>query len=414
MYLLTIGVGFRRKTFRQCEVSTDWARALFLLRDSLRERFGRITVAAPEHGDDTGAWQQVTTCIDEPEDGIRFVSLGNAEWRARNFWRAYPGIRRTCDQLAQESDIVHCGINNLWQPYSLLGFASGKRMDRTTVFFLDGDVVERLRDLNRDAGPAQHLQDALYSAIYIRTAKWAVAHADLSLLKGRLLHERYGKDAKNAKDFFDTSFTNDDIIRPSDVERKCEALRRGEPLRCLSLGRLVDYKGIDHSLRAVAEANRQGARVQLDVIGDGPARAGLETLARQLEMGDTVRFLGPRAYGNELLRDVRQYHLLLFTSVVEETPRSLFDGMAAGCGLLAFDIPFTRQVIEQCRHGAVVTRGQHGELAARLVELNHARDVLTGWVDRAAKVAEEHSAEVWYQRRAAWTFEAFEKRRRRS
>jgi glycosyltransferase involved in cell wall biosynthesis len=56
-------------------------------------------------------------------------------------------------------------------------------------------------------------------------------------------------------------------------------------------GRLVPEKGVDLLIRAVAAI---GVPAALYVVGAGPSRPALESLARDLGIGDAVRFLGPR------------------------------------------------------------------------------------------------------------------------
>jgi glycosyltransferase involved in cell wall biosynthesis len=410
MYTKTTGVPFRRKGGTQCEVAGDWAQALFLLRDSFRGRFGPLTIAAPELPPGDGPiTEQITVTMSEVEDGIRFVSLGSTTWRTRQFWGSYRRIRKQCEQLAAESDVLHAGINNLWQPYSLVGFNAARRKDKTTVFVLDGDEIQRMRDLHGTDPLRLRVRHAGYCAVYARVAAKAVARADLALLKGQQLHQRYGRWARNAKDFFDTSFHDSDIVPAAELERKCSATLAGGPVRCLSLGRLVGYKGVDHTLRAIAAAVGAGADVRLDVIGDGPALGELSALATTLGIRERVEFKGARPYGPALLREIAQSHVLLFTSTAEETPRSLFDGLAGGCALLAFDLPFTRQVVAQLGHGALVERGKHIELAGLIQSIDRDRPRLVGWMKTAAKRAREQSVEVWYERRAQWTIEAYER-----
>jgi glycosyltransferase involved in cell wall biosynthesis len=410
MYTKTTGVPFRRKGGTQCEVAGDWAQALCLLRDSFRGRFGPLTIAAPELPPGEGPiTEQITVTMSEVEDGIRFVSLGSTTWKARQFWGSYWRMRKQCEQLAAESDVLHAGINDLWQPYSLLGFNAARRKGTTTVFVLDGDEIQRIRDLSGADPLPVRLRHAGYCAIYAQVAARAVARADLALLKGHQLHRRYGRWARNAKDFFDTSFHESDILSAAELERKCSAALAGGPVRCLSLGRLVGYKGVDHTLRAIAAAVAAGADVRLDVIGDGPARTELTALANALGIRERVEFKGARPYGPALLRELAQSHVLLFTSMAEETPRSLFDGLAGGCALLAFDLPFTRQVVGQLGHGALVARGQHVELAQQLLSLDRERARLVTWMKTAAARAREQSVEVWYERRAQWTIEAHER-----
>jgi glycosyltransferase involved in cell wall biosynthesis len=58
------------------------------------------------------------------------------------------------------------------------------------------------------------------------------------------------------------------------------------------VGRLIEEKGVDVAIRAVAEARGQGSNVRLEVIGDGPDRPVLEELARRKLPGSACTFVG--------------------------------------------------------------------------------------------------------------------------
>jgi len=65
---------------------------------------------------------------------------------------------------------------------------------------------------------------------------------------------------------------------------------RGDgPLRLLTVGRLVEKKGVADALRAIAAAR---ARCEYVIAGDGPLRASLEMLAGELGLAGCVRFEG--------------------------------------------------------------------------------------------------------------------------
>jgi class 3 adenylate cyclase len=57
----------------------------------------------------------------------------------------------------------------------------------------------------------------------------------------------------------------------------------------------------------------------------------------------------------------------------------------------------------------VVDRGDDAQLASRLEEVARDRSRLVAWMDAAARRAPDHAAEIWYRRRAEWTFEAHER-----
>jgi glycosyltransferase involved in cell wall biosynthesis len=88
---------------------------------------------------------------------------------------------------------------------------------------------------------------------------------------------------------------------PTDAER-AEA-RRALGLEtndavAVCVGSLVSEKGVDIALRALAKARSQGAgRLRLLIVGDGPERQALQTLAAALEVEPACRFLGWRDPG---------------------------------------------------------------------------------------------------------------------
>ena len=61
-----------------------------------------------------------------------------------------------------------------------------------------------------------------------------------------------------------------------------------EPSRILYAGNLVPSKGVDVLLRAVAELGRREVPCRLKVLGNGPAKADLEALARELGIAPRV------------------------------------------------------------------------------------------------------------------------------
>lgn len=63
-------------------------------------------------------------------------------------------------------------------------------------------------------------------------------------------------------------------------------------MELLCLGRLVEDKGFDIALRALAEIRTRFPGVHLTIAGDGPQRAALEELACTLELNGHVSFAG--------------------------------------------------------------------------------------------------------------------------
>lgn len=175
------------------------------------------------------------------------------------------------------------------------------------------------------------------------------------------------------------------------------------PLRACYFGRLVDYKGVDYMLRAIAAAVRDGAKVQFDIFGSGEAEPSLRALQIELGLQDVVRFHGPRPYGVEFLTELANYHLLLAAPLSEDTPRSAMDAQAIGMGVLAFDTYYYAEIAAQGAGVTVVPWPDIQAMAKAITRLgaNRAELVLLG--ERGIAFAAANTQEQWLERRAAWT-----------
>jgi colanic acid/amylovoran biosynthesis glycosyltransferase len=109
----------------------------------------------------------------------------------------------------------------------------------------------------------------------------------------------------------------------------------GERVRLLSMCRLVEKKGLEYGMRAFARVATLGAGFEWHIAGDGPLRASLEDLARELGVQDRVTFHGPvtRARALELLAHA---HACLAPSVTarngdqEGLPVTIVESTACG------------------------------------------------------------------------------------
>jgi glycosyltransferase involved in cell wall biosynthesis len=129
---------------------------------------------------------------------------------------------------------------------------------------------------------------------------------------------------------------------PADVRRRARVLNHalfteipavsvGERGRhCLFVGALESRKGARLALHALAHASPQ---VKLQIVGDGPDRSGLESLARRLGLSSRVRFLG-RVPRSEVLRLSGEAAAVVFTGLREEGGIALAEAMLMGAPVI--------------------------------------------------------------------------------
>jgi len=108
-----------------------------------------------------------------------------------------------------------------------------------------------------------------------------------------------------------------------------------EPVRIITVARLVEIKGHEYVLRALARPQAGHLRIRYDIVGDGPLRGKLESLVTELGLQDVVTLHGARdgAFIEDLMACA---HLGLLASVNIEGDaegQGLFLQEAQACGL---------------------------------------------------------------------------------
>jgi len=103
------------------------------------------------------------------------------------------------------------------------------------------------------------------------------------------------------------------------------------------LGRLVDDKGVDLLLQALARVRVRGSKPRLTIIGRGPEESALRQLSSQLGLDAQVEFVG-QASGADLVELLNRHRVLVVPSRWRE-PFGLvaLEGMACGCVPLVAD-----------------------------------------------------------------------------
>jgi colanic acid/amylovoran biosynthesis glycosyltransferase len=153
--------------------------------------------------------------------------------------------------------------------------------------------------------------------------------------------------------------------------------RRYEPdkvLRLLTVGRLVEKKGVEYALRAVALLAESGIPVHYDVVGDGELREGLEGLASRLGISDRVSFRGWQDQ-HAVIRHMARNDVLLVPSVTtadgdqEGIPVTLMEAMASGMLVVATDHSGIPELVKSGQSGILVPERDAEGLASALENL---------------------------------------------
>jgi colanic acid/amylovoran biosynthesis glycosyltransferase len=150
--------------------------------------------------------------------------------------------------------------------------------------------------------------------------------------------------------------------------------KTNEPVRLLTVARLVEKKGVEFSIRAVAQVLARHPDLRYDIVGAGPLREQLQGLIDELGVGAAIRLLGPKspAEVRQLFADA---HLFVLASVTaadgdkEGLPVALLEAQASGLPVVCTRHSGSPEAIVEGQSGFLVPERDAEALAERITYL---------------------------------------------
>lgn len=111
-------------------------------------------------------------------------------------------------------------------------------------------------------------------------------------------------------------------------------------VRIATTGRLVEKKGIEYCIRAIAKVSQIHPNIEFNIIGDGPLKVNFEKLIEELNIGHAVKLLGWKQH-QEIAEILNTCHLFLAPSVTaadgnQDAPvNTLKEAMAMGLPVIS-------------------------------------------------------------------------------
>lgn len=238
-------------------------------------------------------------------------------------------------------------------------------------------------------------QIAMYAAALANVPFTVMAHANDIFERGLLLPQKARRSAKfltisefNRQYLLSCGLSEDKlaVVRCGvsfNIYGDSQALVRDDGVfRLGSLGRLVEKKGFDVLIRALAQLRSLGYAVNLSIAGDGPLRSELEILVGGLGLGDAVEFIG--ALSHQQVADwMRQLDGFVLACKVDANgdmdgiPVVLMEAMSQAVPVISTKLTGIPELILDGLTGLLAVPGDHASLANKIEELINCQDRLS-------------------------------------
>ncbi len=140
------------------------------------------------------------------------------------------------------------------------------------------------------------------------------------------------------------------------------------------VGRLVEKKGVEYLLRAMAVLVARYPNLSLTVVGDGPDEKALRALTGELRLDQNISFVGSKLNA-ELPALLRSAKIFVMPSIVAKSGDQeglglvAVEAMGCGCAVVATDLPAIRDTVQHRKTGLIARAADADDLAASIETL---------------------------------------------
>lgn len=260
--------------------------------------------------------------------------------RARNAWALAPrlralGVRHIHVHFANRATHTAWFLKQLGFRYSFTAHAQDFMLD------LGSDYL--LRELCRDA-------------------EFVVAVSDFS-------RELLARTCPDSADKIIRIYNGLDFDRFSVPDRPAPPESR--PLRILSIGRLIEFKGFHHLIAACGKLRDRGCEIDCRIIGEGPWQGELAARIGQLGLDGSVHLLGARG-GDEVREELARADVFALACIVDSKgasdilPTVITEAMASRLPVVSTRLAGVPEMVLHERTGLLVDPGDESALADAL------------------------------------------------
>ncbi len=238
-----------------------------------------------------------------------------------------------------------------------------------------------------------------YIALVKNIQRWTLNHADVATTPSQYLRDAIVRayNIPPERALVNYNATENAEILPFSSEKQKHQI--------VATARLVEWKGIDGIIRAVALLTKRFPDIKLLVAGDGPDEEKLKKLAHDLGVDAHVEFLG-RVSRAETWHIRKTSQVYVLNSTYEGLPHTVLTSFSAGIPTIATNIPGTNEAVIHESTGLLVPVGDDKALADAIARLFEDEALCTRLVMNAEQIIKDKFS---WEAHLAILFQIFEK-----
>lgn len=190
----------------------------------------------------------------------------------------------------------------------------------------------------------------------ISEEKLKVIYNGTDINKFKLPNSNYQKQALNSEE---------QMVNSKDKIRRKFGIKEDEKV-VGTVGRLTEEKGHRYLVKAAEKVITEFPNIKFLIVGDGPLKDSLQSMAYSLQLENKVIFTGIRDDIPDILKIM---DIFVMPSLKEGMPMALLEAMAAKKPVIAAKVGAIPKIIEDGYTGLLVDSGDERKLSNLIIEL---------------------------------------------
>ncbi len=365
-----------------------------------------LTLAAPA-STDMPAGRMVPIDADSFDGGLRFVDLPAPRSTAKALFTLPTLMARIWKEVGR-ARIVHGNVAGWPIPLGWIAVPMAKLRGKFVLTNIESAPWRR--GFERPWRPSPLLKAIVFESM----VRLCVNISDIATfthagyMESMLLRLRKARGRVFNASWIDRK----DIIAPTEAEDRWRAKLADprRPLRVVFAASLIPNKGVRVLLQALAELERRGSSVAVDVYGKGELADECARASAALNGSVSLTMRGTVAYGTPFFEMLDAYDVMVVPNLSDEQPRVVYDSFSRALPVIASDNVGLVECVTDGHNGKLVPPGDVGALADAIAWAADHRPTLREWGINGLDKASALTHDQMHARRAAFIMESMKPR----
>lgn len=160
--------------------------------------------------------------------------------------------------------------------------------------------------------------------------------------------------------------------------------------KIIFVGNLKPVKGLNYLIEAISVVKNKFSDVELIIAGDGPEKKNLQELSKNLNLQNSIKFLG-RIENEKVAEYMSVADLFVLPSLSEGFPMVLLEAMAVGLPIVATEIRGVPEIVKNGESGFLAEPKNSHNLAQKIIFMLENKELMQKISEHNKKTAKEYS-----------------------